>query len=343
MINRSKFWLITVLLTICYSSLAQRDSLHLKSGEVLIGEIKSMAAGVLIMETSYSDSDFKIEFDKVAKMNVERRYVIILSRGRRRFGQLKPDPEKKGNLLIVQNDGSSESFRLAEFVSLREVESSFWQRISASVDFGYNLTKANNSNQYTLGAQLSYIGEQFTSDIRLNALRTAQDNIEDVQRTDGVFEINRLIGRRWYIQANMSFLSNTEQAIESRWSPSLGAGRLLVATNKLFWGVALGLTYNIENFQDATLDKNSAEIFVNTTLNMFDFKDFSLTTSLKIFPSITEQGRWRSDFDINLKYDLPLEFYIKLGTTVNFDNQPAVVGNEFDYVFTTGVGWEFNK
>ncbi len=327
----------------CVTLNAQKDTLHLKSGEILIGEVKSMAAGVLVMETSYSDSDFKIEFDKVVKLNVERRYVVILTQGRRRFGQLKPDPERQGSIRIVNADGNYESVRLWEIIALREVEGTFWQRMSGAVDFGYNLTKANNSNQYTLGVQLGYIGEKWTSDFKVNALRTAQDNIEDVQRTDGTFEVNRLIGRRWYILANVSYLSNTEQAIRSRWSPSLGGGRLLAATNKLFWGVALGFTYNIENFEDPTLDKNSAELFVNTTLNMFDFKDFSLTSSLKIYPSITEKGRWRSDFDINLKYDLPLDFYIKLGTTVNFDNQPAVPGNEFDYVFTTGVGWDFNK
>lgn len=334
---------LLMILFSCGIIYGQKDTLHLRSGEILIGEVKSMAAGVLVMETSYSDSDFKIEFDKVVKLNVERRYSIVLTRGRRRFGQLKPDPEVDGQLRIVQPDKSYESIKLWEIIALREVEGSFWQRISGSIDFGYNLTKANNSNQFTLGSQIGYIGETLTADFKLNALRTAQDNVEDVERTDGTLEINRLIGRRWYILANVSYLSNTEQAIRSRWSPSLGGGRLLAATNKLFWGVALGLTYNIENFEDRSLDKTSAELFVNTSLNMFDFKDFSLTSSLKIYPSITEKGRWRSDFDINLKYDLPLDFYIKLGTTVNFDNQPAVEGNDFDYVFTTGLGWEFNK
>ncbi|PQB05931.1 hypothetical protein BST85_02885 [Aureitalea marina] len=340
---QSKLLLLFITWAIGFSALAQKDTLHLKSGEVLIGEVKSMAAGVLVMETSYSDSDFMIEFDKVVKLNVERRYSIVLTRGRRRFGQLKPDPEADRQLRIVQPDGSFESVKLWEIIALREVEGTFWQRTSGSIDFGYNLTKANNSNQYTLGIQLGYIGEQWTSDFKLNALRTAQDNVEDVQRTDATAEIIRIIGKRWYVLGNVSFLSNTEQAIRSRYSPSLGGGRLLVATNKLFWGVALGFTYNIENFEDPSLDKNSAEVFVNTSLNMFDFKDFSLTTGLKIYPSITESGRWRSDFDLNLKYDLPLDFYIKMGTTVNFDNQPAVEGNDFDYVFTTGVGWEFNK
>ena len=46
------------------------------------------------------------------------------------------------------------------------------------------------------------------------------------------------------------------------------------------------------------------------------------------------------DFDFTLKYDLPLDFYVKGTLNLNYDNQPAVKGNDLDYVFTTGFGWE---
>jgi hypothetical protein len=41
------------------------------------------------------------------------------------------------------------------------------------------------------------------------------------------------------------------------------------------------------------------------------------------------------------KYDLPLDFYIKLGYTLKFDNQPAPGSEKADYVFHTGFGWEW--
>jgi len=75
---------------------------------------------------------------------------------------------------------------------------------------------------------------------------------------------------------------------------------------------------------------------------MFDYTDVSLTTGLKFFVSLSEKGRVRSDYDITLKYDLPLDFYIKMGYTLNYDNQPAIEGNDFDYIFTSGFGWEFD-
>ena len=67
----------------------------------------------------------------------------------------------------------------------------------------------------------------------------------------------------------------------------------------------------------------------------------SLLTQIVAYPSFTESGRWRSDFSLDAKYDLPLDFYVKLGYTLNFDNRPAEGSVKTDYVFHTGFGWEW--
>ena len=57
--------------------------------------------------------------------------------------------------------------------------------------------------------------------------------------------------------------------------------------------------------------------------------------------SLTESGRFRFDFKFDLKYDLPLDLYIKIGTTVNYDNQPITGASELDYGVQTGISWEW--
>ena len=76
-------------------------------------------------------------------------------------------------------------------------------------------------------------------------------------------------------------------------------------------------------------------------MNFFKFGDLDLLLNVYAYPSLTERGRWRSDGRFDVKYDLPLDFYIRAGVTVNYDNQPAIVGREIDYVLTTGLGWEW--
>ena len=59
------------------------------------------------------------------------------------------------------------------------------------------------------------------------------------------------------------------------------------------------------------------------------------------YPSITDPGRLRTDSNLDLKYELPMDFYINLGISFNYDNRPAEGASEIDYVFYTGFGWEW--
>ena len=82
---------------------------------------------------------------------------------------------------------------------------------------------------------------------------------------------------------------------------------------------------------------------MGVNLNMYNFEDISLTTDLKVSPTVSEWGRVRADYNLTLKYDLPYDFYIKTAFTMNYDNEPAIEGNQYDYIFSSGFGWEFNK
>jgi len=75
--------------------------------------------------------------------------------------------------------------------------------------------------------------------------------------------------------------------------------------NKHIFGVDAEYAYNIEDYVDKSLNKSSSEVFASSNFDMFDF-------------------------------------YIKLGFTLNYDNQPAVIGNEIDCILKSGFGWEFN-
>jgi hypothetical protein len=58
--------LLSIFFICSFSLLAQKDSLVFTNGNHMTGEIKSMNKGVLVIETDYSDSEFKIEWEKIA-------------------------------------------------------------------------------------------------------------------------------------------------------------------------------------------------------------------------------------------------------------------------------------
>jgi len=336
-----KNYIIVFVLFISIIGNAQNDTIHLKNNNVLFGELKSLSKGILVIETEYSDKDFRVEYNKIVGLNIERKCIIILTNGRRRFGFIKTNDE--GIVEITDEGGNVEQYKLNEVVGLTEVKEKFWSRFTGSIDLGFNFTKANSDTQITVDGSLEYTDEFWLSQGRISVLNSDRDDANKTKRTDASLELIRILPRKWYLLADVSFLSNTEQALDGRISPSLGLGKFIVSTNKLYLGVTLGYSYNIENYVDSSLDKTSSELFLSSGFNMFDYKDIDLKSDVKFYPSLSEKGRFRTDFNLTLKYDLPLDFYIKMGFSLNYDNQPAIVGNEFDYIFTSGFGWEFNN
>lgn len=316
---------------------AQNDTLVFKNKDVIVGELKELKSNIIIMKTSYSDSDFKIEFDKVASLNLENKYSIILSSGERLYGTLKTKTPEK---VLVINNGYQLEINLETIVILRKIEEGFWNNFKGTLDFGYNLAQANDSEQFNFSSSLSYISDKWIHRGQYNQLFTTQNNVEDIKRTDWSLDTKKYLQKQWFVNSNLSFLSNTSQSLRARFTPSFGAGNYLIRNNKLFFLAGTGLTYNIEQYENAEEDKNSTELMLITQLNMFNFKDISFYVSAVGYPSLSEKGRFRTDMNFNLKYDLPFDFYIKSELSINYDNQPVLGGVKTDYVFSTGFGWE---
>ena len=298
---------------------AQNDTIRLKDNTYLTGEIKSLSTGILTMETAFSDKDFKIEFNKVEEIIISRKCIISLTNSRRYYSNIKS--ETPGTFTLFFEDGTSTQFKMDEMTGLIEVNEKFWKRLKFGLDLGYNFTKANNNAQFTISSNFNFVGEKWLLKGYINVLNSSQDSVKNVKRTDAMIEAIRPLQNKWYMLSDVSFLSNTEQALKGRVSPSLGLGRFIKSTNKLYFGLSLGATYNIENYEDATLNKTSSEAFLSSSFNMYDFKDFDLKTGIKFYAGLSEKGRIRSDYDITIKYDLPWDFYIKTEFTLNYDNQ----------------------
>ena len=340
LMNISGMIILTFFCSFAYTEAADvRDSLILKNGNVIVGEIKEMDMGVLQIETPYSDSDFKIEWDGVKEIYSQSVMLIELEHGGRHTGTLTFSDS--GKIWIKEDNGALYTVDRSEIISLMELESGFLSRLKANIDVGYSLTKAKTQQQLTVNSRVAYLAENWKADIYFNDLASSQDSTESIRRTDYGLGYRYLLPLDWYASADLTFLSNTEQSIKRRTNIKLGGGNYFFRTNKALWGFGGGVSANLEQFTNDSADRQSLELFFGTDINLFDVGDLNFLTSAYAYPSMTDGGRWRSDVRLDVKYDLPLDFYIRAGVTVNYDNRPAEAGSELDYVFTTGFGWEW--
>jgi hypothetical protein len=335
---------------------AQNDSLILNNGNVIVGEIKSMEKGVLKIETDYSDADFTIEIEGIKEVYSNARFLFTTSEGARYTGTFRTGP---GDLIIITDDDEGDiSIDLHDIVYINSLDQGFLSRLYANIDFGYSLAKANNQQQITSNFRMGYLADMWSLDGYYNTLFSTQDNVPDIRRNDGGLGYRYFLPKDWYLSADLTFLSNTEQNLELRTTGKIGAGNYIIHSNKAYWGFGAGVAFNNETFNPdpetgiRADGRQSFEGYVGTELNLYDIGDLNLFTNLTVYPSFTESGRLRTDFRFDAKYDdfLLDDFYIRAGFTLNYDNQPAgfdpdnpslTENQQVDYVFTTGFGWEW--
>ncbi len=329
-----------LLVILSFQAVAQTDSIVFNNGNYMVGEVKSMNRNILKIETDYSDADFTVEWDGIREIFSETHFLITLSNGSRYNGTIRSS--EPGGIDILMEDGETVPVQQSEIVMLDDVDFGFWSQVYASIDIGYDLTRSKNLRSFSMNSNVGYIARRWQLDATFNRFTSRQDEVEDIQRSDGGLTFKYFLPRDWYPTVSTSWLSNTEQQLTLRTTAKLGFGKYVVHTNQLYWGLSLGANYNNEDYTPPELeDRSSWEGYAGTELNLFNVGDLNLQTSLVAYPSFTESKRFRSDFNFNISYDLPWDFYVKAGFTLNYDNQPAEGSPKTDYVLKTGFGWSW--
>ena len=328
-------WLATL------PAFAQLDSLGLKNGDMIVGELKTLDAGVAVMETDYSKNDFTIEWDGVEKIYSRNRFTITLQSGDRVTGSIH---STTGDWIAISDSvaGTTRTAAIADVVMLKRVEDNFWSRFRASIDVGLSVQKEHNLFQFNSQSMVGYLVDRWEITLNYNANRSSQDSIADIERTEEIANLVYLLPRDWYLQASGSGLSNTEQALDLRIQAKTLIGQYLIHTNRSYLRTGAGVSMMNEHYTADSLDKSSLEGVAAAELNLFDMGDLDLLTRVYAYPGITENGRWRVDLDVSLKYDLLKDFYVKFSTSINYDNRPAIAGSETYYVYGFSVGWELD-
>ena len=336
----SKFFICIMAFLIAPITFSQVDTIVVSSGDIIVGDMKSMSRGVVTVETPYSDSDFKIEWAKVTKVKSKGAFIVSLKSGERLITTIRTKVSDSLTVVLFK-EGNEMNIPITDIVFIKGVDEGFFARLSASIDFGFSMTKANNLKQLSSRSSLGYLANNWSADASLDAVRSNQDSVESTSRTDASATFSYFLWKGWFIYASASFLQNDEQKLKLRSTPKVGVGNYIIQTNHMYLSLFLGAAWNNETYTDPTIpNRSDTEANIGTELNLFDIGDFRFLTSLSVYKSITDGGRKRADFKIDLKYDLPLDFYIGLGYTLNYDNQPVEGASESDYVFQTSFGWE---
>lgn len=332
--------LISLFFVIGIKLFAQNDTIISTDNNVLKGEIKNLDKGVLTFETSYSDSDFKIEWLKIKMIISDKKFRIVNTDGERFFGSIKKDTIH--NKIIIDDDKAGFIYsEIQDIVYLKQIdEGSIFDIMNLALDLGYTFTKSNKLHQFNGSLNADYYRNKWGVAINYSSIQNYQENAPKTERYTANIDFKYFLKNDFFLSAIADYYINTEQQLNLRSTYNISIGHYFKRTNKVYFNASIGVAYNLEDYVQGLEDIESFEGSMKIEYNMFDMGDLNMFTSITAYPSFTEKGRFRMVSNLTAKYDLPRDFYLKTSYDYNFDNKVVEGATESDYVFTFGLGWE---
>lgn len=319
-----------------FSMLAE-DVIVLTNGDQLKGEIKKLSKEVIIVSTDYSDEDFKIKWEKVVRIDSDRTFMVEKFSGDRLAGSIKPVADDKPEATI-----SGDRVPFTDIAFVRPFEQTFWSRMDAGFDLGYSMTKANSVKQLSGNTNIAYTGERQLVTLSANAFFNKQANAPRTRRWEVTPQYRHLIGRSWYADAMADFFSSEEQQLSLRMTQAVGLGRYFLRTPDQHLAIGGGLAFTTERYMDPALPRrNSGETYAGVEYLTEKLRFADLITTFVIYPSFTIPGRYRINFKSDLDFNLPGDWYFKVGYYNNFDSAPPSALPRNDYGWRNSIGYKF--
>lgn len=315
---------------------AQEFIIH-ADGDSINGDVKGFKRGKLEFEIP-GGSASKIEYDKIVTMGSTDDWDIELANLTRLFGSLLPGPEPGTVRVATATDTVQVALR--DIVEMSSVNRTVWSRFDGFLEFGFNYAKANNASNLNFATNVTYRAPKWILGLNLDSRFQNQDDADSFKRNQGSFYVHYLLPKTWYVGAFTQFEQNQQLDLDLRFLLGAVGGRDFVQSNRVEWNWVAGVLSNREDYVglDAT---TSAEALLGTRFSWFTFGDFEndLSSSLFVYPSLTESGRVRVDFDLSYRQDLFGDFYLRLSFYDQYDSEPPS-GVENDYGTTLSIGWD---
>jgi len=320
---------------------AKTDVVVLRNGDHITCEVKILQRGKLQVKTDDMGT-VDIEWNKVGEVTAHGLFEVEDLRGRIFFGSLEPGPDP-GQLEVVGLSGTS-TVDLLFVVRIQQLKTSFWKRLSGSLDVGFSYTSSSKLTQFNLDGRLTFRRPTFQLELRANSILTSQPDAQDTRRSSADFGYVRFRGNRQVAFGLVTLEQNRELGFDLRTGVRGGWGRYLVRSqgNELLAGLGLNVNHEVPVEGEA---RENLEALIG-----LDWASFSYSTpktdveiQLYAFPSLSDWGRWRLEADARIKRELFKDFFVTLKGYDSFDSRPATEGaQKNDWGVTLGLGYSFS-
>lgn len=334
---------LTATLCTFLGAQALGDTVQFPPSSTLIGEVKRLDRGHLSFKNDATGT-ISIEWEDVTRLESAHLLEIEMTNGERFLGYLSYAAEGHATLKTAT---SSEVVQLYDIVSMQPIETEFWERIDGDVSAGLDFSKDSEVLKTNFGVHAEYLTDDYKFNVGFDSNNTIDSDGEDSRRaTLNMAGLRRLKGRwhEWAFGSSLGFERNDGLGIDLRSALGVGVQRSLLRSNQQRVLVGGGLQYTREDIADGGKSEESIEGVLTTSYELFryDSPEVDLTTSLDVYPNLTDWGRVRADFNISLTWEFFEDTYWRLMFYDSYDSDPAsVAADKNDYGVVTSLVWDY--
>jgi hypothetical protein len=310
----------------------------------MVGEVKRLDRGKLYFKTDATDT-IAIDWAEVTRLVSSETMRIERRDGSYRIGTFVDGAPP--HMLAVTTGGETIAARMEDVVAFEQMEAEFWDRLDIKTSIGYSNSNSNDVEQFNFDAKFSYDTENRERELGISTQRSASDGNESTTRRTLDYQTLRFRDSRWYTGWLASYEDNDALDLDYRFGVGAIVGQERYPNANRRYRAFVGLGAIEELFAGGDANASLEGVF-GASVDWFRFStpELDLSSSLILFPSITEWGRLRSRFNIDLTWEIVEDLYWQLSFYDDFDSEPLDENGDpapsrNDYGITASVGWSW--
>ena len=319
------------------------DIVMLRNGDRLSGDIVSLEFGILTLKTD-NMSTLSIEWPAVQSVTSKFDFAIERRDGTKYHGIIATSAD--GADLMVESAEGAARFPMQEVERISRFSPRFWDRINGALAVGFSYTKSSAIQVGSVNFNSNYRSTTVASTLAFSANSTKDSSGKTTNRaliTSGV-QFLRQSRNFWGLLGSLE--RDQALGIDARLTGGAALGRRFVQSDFTEVTGIVGLVATEEWIVDNPSSKTSLELVLGGTWQVYKFIDpkTRLDLGLYVFPSLSENGRYRSTGNLALTHKFPHDITLGVTGYLSYDNQPPdPTAEKSDYGVTLNVGWTFGQ
>src|SRR4030066_1225618 len=246
-------------------------------------------------------------------------------------------------MFVVKGVTIENNFFMKYIVRINRIKESFWDILDGYIKFGFSFTKASNIGEISFGGNAKYRTKINLSELTLNSVIITTDKEPTSSKNDLSFAYQHNLRNEWFAAGIVSLQENSELGIKLRSSLGGGMGNNFIQTQNQWLYTLAGLSINSEAKTDQTETTFNVEALINAQYQLFkyDHPKANFLTYIYVFPSLSDLGRYRFNYNAQLSWEIFIDFYWDLTFYYEYDNSPqSENASQSDYRIETSIKFE---